>query len=82
MFMTDHDWILITISLSNYQVSWIKITISLYKLLQVQKNPAKQNRVKLLSETAHQYIFKRSIIQPLFFYTRLHLFCFSYQRVC
>ena len=77
MFMIDHDWILITIS--NYKVSRIKITIPLYKLLHVQKNPAK---VKLLSDTAHQYIFKRSIVQPLFFYTRLHLFCFSYQRLC
>ena len=58
MFMIDHDWILITISKSRFRLN--------YKL-HVQKNPTKQNRVKLLSETTHQYIFKRSIIQPLFF---------------
>ena len=81
MFMIDHDWILITISLSlKFHGSKSRFRFINYKL-HVQKNPAKQNRVKLLSDTAHQYIFKQSIIQLLFFILAC-ICCFSYERVC
>ena len=67
MSMIDHDWILITISLSNY-FSRIKITISLYKLQTTRTEKSCETKPsKTTQDTAHQYTFKRSIIQPLFF---------------